>query len=78
MHSKSGFSIYGVFLSSFLYVLSTTPKAVDAFSVDGLGKAVHIQRFNYTAYAQSVGIKLGKRSVAMPYGIISRNLSFRR
>ena len=78
MRSKSRFSIYGVFLSSFLYVLSTTPKAVDAFSVDGLGKAVHIQRFDYNAYAKSVGIKLGKQSIPMPYGIISCNLPFRR
>ncbi|KAF8324831.1 hypothetical protein F5887DRAFT_1021521 [Amanita rubescens] len=42
----------------FLYVLSTTPKAVDVFSVDELGKVAHIQRFNYIAFARSVGIEL--------------------
>ncbi len=68
MHSIWVFSIHGEFLSSFLYVLSTTPKAVDVFSVDELGKTVHIQRFNYIAYAESVGIKLGKWSIGMLYG----------
>ena len=41
---------------------------MDVFSVDELGKVAHIQRFNYSAYARSVGIKLGKRSIAMFYG----------
>ncbi|KAF8349124.1 hypothetical protein F5887DRAFT_1243106 [Amanita rubescens] len=48
----------------FLYVLSTTPQAVDVFSVDKPGKAVHIQRFDYTAFAKSAGITLHAKYLA--------------
>lgn len=53
-------SIYGMFLSSFLYVLSTIMKAVEVYALAGPGKADHVQRYHYTAYADSVGIKIGK------------------
>jgi len=48
----------------FLYVLVTVPMAVDVFSLNGPGNAEHIQRFNYTAYADSAGITIDPNYLA--------------
>ena len=59
-HLTSEFLINKLFPASFLYVVSAIPRAVDVFSLDGPGKAGHIQRLDVAGYAKSVGVTIGK------------------
>ena len=60
VHLTSVFSTQELFRSSFLYELVTLIKSVEVHSLNGPGKAEFIQRYNYTTYADSAGIKIGK------------------
>lgn len=73
-HLTCVFPINKVLRSSFLYVVSAIPRAVDVFSLDGPGQAEHIQRLDVAGFAKSVGITIGKFTrVAISRGTISTN-----